>query len=113
MHAVHTLKLFFANGASFTMDNDEDRRPTNAILAAATPGTHNSIPVSELYMAMDLTSRAPATLVDVWDDKCDERRGEKGGKTEQQYCKWCDTEFKQWNATKCLARISRTMGRDI
>jgi hypothetical protein len=83
------------------------------VSAAATPGMHNSIPVSELSMAMDLTSRAPVTLVDVWDDKYVERRGENVGKTEQWYCKWCDYEFKQWNATKCLAHVSRIRGHDI
>jgi hypothetical protein len=63
MHALHTVYIFNTNGGNLQMDdnNNEERRPTNAIMAALTPGTHTSIPVSELSTATDLTSRALAS----------------------------------------------------
>jgi Zn-finger protein len=66
----------------------------------------------EIPPVIDLLGGPEAELPTIWDDDKVCKITDKQGKRRWK-CKWCYNDFATWNATKAIAHVSRTKGRDV
>ena len=79
--------------------------------AAAASGTERNIP--EALVAEDDSSKSEAPPVSIWDDPNVRKFISSSKKCKQWSCRCCNKTFNGWNATKVVAHLSKTYGRDI
>jgi hypothetical protein len=83
-----------------TMDQDQEEDSDDSDDAEVVP------PV------IDLLGGTEDELATIWEDDKVIKITDDDGKKRWK-CKWCSNDFATWNATKAIAHVSRTKGRDV